>query len=69
LKYSNVNSKVKTTEGGVEVTSLTCSTLRVERLVGALGWGLGRMINELIIHTNLHSPNNKLINAWLVTRS
>jgi hypothetical protein len=37
LKYSNVNPKVKTTEGGVEVTSLTCSTSRVEGLVGALG--------------------------------
>jgi hypothetical protein len=23
------------------------------------------MSNELIIHTNLHKPNNKLVNAWL----
>jgi hypothetical protein len=63
LKYSNLNSKVKTTEGGVEVTSLTCSVSRVEGLARALGWGLGRMISESIIHTDLIKPNKKFVNA------
>jgi hypothetical protein len=28
-------------------------------------WGLGWMTSGSNIHTNLHKPNNKLVNAWL----
>jgi hypothetical protein len=41
------------------------TTLRVEGCVGAPKWGLGRVISESIIHTNLHKPNNKLVSVWL----
>jgi hypothetical protein len=59
---SIMNPKVKTTKGeGVGVCSLAHNTLREEGHVGAPGWGLGRRINESIIHTNLHKPNNKLV--------
>jgi hypothetical protein len=30
---------------------------------GALGWGLGRVTNESIIHIDLHKPNNKSVSA------
>jgi hypothetical protein len=63
LKNSNVNPKVKTKKKGVGVCSLACSTSKVERCVGALGWGLGQVTSRSIIHTNLHKPNNKLVNA------
>jgi hypothetical protein len=39
------------------------NTLRVEGRVGAPGWGLGRMTSKLIIHMDLHKPNNKLVSA------
>jgi len=29
----------------------------------AHGWGLRSMTNELIIHTDLHKPNNMLVNV------
>jgi len=35
----------------------------VEGHVGALGWGLGRVINNSIIHMDLHKLNNKLVSA------
>ncbi len=64
LTYSNANPKVKTMEEeGIGVHSLACSTLVVNGHVRALGWGLGWMINGSIIHTDLHKPNNKLVNA------
>jgi hypothetical protein len=47
------------------VHSLTYNTLSVKRCVGAPGWGLGRVTSASIIHTNLHSSNNKLVSAWL----
>ncbi len=68
LKDSNVSPKVETTkEKGIRVHSLTRNTSKVERRVGALGWGrgLGRVISESITHMNLHKPNNKLVSAWL----
>jgi hypothetical protein len=44
---------MKTMEGeGVGACSLACNTLGVEGLVGALGWGLRRLINNSITHTN-----------------
>jgi hypothetical protein len=56
--------KVMTTEGeGLRVHSLVCSTLGVEGHVGAPGWGLGRFTRKLITYTDLHKPNNKLVNA------
>jgi hypothetical protein len=64
LDRFNYKSKVKNIEGqGVRVHSLACSTLKVEGHVGVLGWGLGWMTSESIIHMNLHKPNNKLLNA------
>jgi hypothetical protein len=47
------------------IRSLVCRTSGEERCVGAFGWGLWRVISESIIHTNLHKPNNKLVNVWL----
>jgi len=66
LKDSNVSLNMKTTEEkGVGVHFLACITLGVERHVGVPGWGLGQMTSEIIIHTNMHKPNNKLVNVWL----
>jgi hypothetical protein len=66
LKDSNVNPKVETTkEEGVGVHSLTCSFSRLQRCDRAPRWGLGHVISGSIIHTYLHSPNKKLVNAWL----
>jgi hypothetical protein len=63
---STTSPKVKTMEGkGIGVCSLVHSISKVERCVGALGWGLGRTINESIIHMDLHKPNNKLIIVYL----
>jgi len=61
---SIANPKVKTAEGeGVEKCSLVCSTSRIEGHVGTLGWGLGRLISKSITHTDMHKPNNKLVNT------
>jgi hypothetical protein len=63
LKYSNTNSKVKVIEEGVGVRSLARSTSRVNEHARASGWGIGRMTSGSTINTNLHQPNNKLVNA------
>ncbi len=64
LMDSTASPNVKTSEGeGVGVHSLACSILGVEGCVGASGWGLGRLISNSITHTDMHKPNNKLINA------
>jgi len=39
------------------------STLGVEGRAEALGWGLGQMKRNSIIHTDLHKPHIKLVNA------
>ncbi len=66
LKDSNASPKMKTMEeGGVGVRSLVCSISGVKGCVGTSGWGLGQVENGAIIHTNLHKPNNKLVNVWL----
>jgi len=44
LKDSNASMKMNTMEG-VGVRSLACNILGVERHVGALRWGLGRVIS------------------------
>ncbi len=66
LKDSNASPQVETTEKEiVRVCTLTYNISGVEGRAEALGWGLGRMTSGSIIHTNLHKPNNKLVNAWL----
>jgi hypothetical protein len=50
---------------GIGVCSLIYNTSRVEGRVGASGWGLGQVTSELIIHMDLHKPNNKLVSVWL----
>ncbi len=56
---------MKTLKWGVRVCSLVRNTLGVKGRVGVPGWGLRWVINESIIHINLHKPNNKLVNVWL----
>jgi hypothetical protein len=64
LKDSNVSPKVKIMEKEiVRVQFLARSTLGVKGMSEALGWGLGRMISESIIHIDLHKPNNNFVNA------
>jgi hypothetical protein len=54
---------VKTLEGGVVVHSLARGTLRVKGRARTSGWGLGRLTNNSITHTDMHKPNNKLDNV------
>jgi hypothetical protein len=59
-----ISPEVKTIKGErVGVRSLVRNTFGVEGHVGALGWGLGRLTSNSIIHTDLHKPNNKLVSA------
>jgi hypothetical protein len=61
---ATTNPKVKKMKGkGVGARSLTRSILGVEGRAATPGWGLGRVTSKSIIHTNLHKPNNKLVNA------
>ncbi len=50
-------------EKKVGIRSLTCNTSGVEGHAKAPRWGLGKMTSTSIIHTNLHKPNNKLVNG------
>jgi len=45
--------------------SLVRNTSRVERRAGTLGWQLRKLTRKSITHTNLHKPNNKLVNVKL----
>jgi hypothetical protein len=66
LKDSNTSPKVKIMkEEGIGARSLVRNILGVEGHAGVPRWGLGQMTSMSIIHTNLHKPNNKLINVWL----
>ncbi len=56
---------MKTTEKIIRIRFLIRNIWKVKGRARALGWELKRMTSELIIHTNLHNPNNKLVNAWL----
>jgi hypothetical protein len=59
-----VNPNAKTTKGeGVGVRSLARIILGVKGCDGAPRWGIGKLTSKLITHTDLHKPNNKLINA------
>jgi hypothetical protein len=61
---SIVSPKVKTMEGeGVEAHSLACSTSKVEGHAGTLRWGLKKLTNKSITHTDMHKLNNKLISV------
>jgi hypothetical protein len=62
LMDSIVNPKVKTMEvEGVGAHSLFRNILGVEWHARAPRLGLRRLTNNLITHTNLHKPNNKLV--------
>jgi hypothetical protein len=63
LMHSTRNLKVKIAQKGIGVRSLVRNTSGVKGRVGALGWGLGRLTSNLIIHMDLHEPNNKLVSA------
>jgi hypothetical protein len=55
---------MKTLKGqGVGTRFLACNILGVEGHAEALGWGLKKVTSKLIIHTNLHNLNNKLVSA------
>ncbi len=61
---SIVNPKVKTTKGErVGARFLARNILEVEGCVRAPRWRLGRLTSNSITHTDLHKPNNKLVNA------
>jgi hypothetical protein len=61
---STMNPNGKTKKGErVGERFLACNISGVEGCAGAPGWGLGRVINGLIIHIDLYKPNNKLVNA------
>ncbi len=60
---STLSPMVKTLEGGVVVHSLARGTLRVKGRARTSGWGLGRLTNNSITHTDMHKPNNKLDNV------
>ncbi len=63
---STASPKVKTLKKeAVGVPSLARNISRVERHVGAPRWGSKRLTSNLITHTNLHKPNNKLVSVWL----
>jgi hypothetical protein len=53
---------MKTLEG-VGVHYFVHNTLQVEGCAEILGWGLGRMTSESIIHIDLHKPKFKLVYA------
>jgi len=58
------NPKMKTTKGkGVGACFLARNISGLEGCVEVSRWGLRRLINNLITHTNLHKPNNKLLSG------
>jgi hypothetical protein len=63
LMDSTGSLKVKITHKKVGVRPLARNTSRVKGCVGAPGWGIGRLTSNLIIHMDLHEPNNKLVSA------
>ncbi len=61
---STTSPKVKTVERErIRAHSLVRSTSRVERRARAPGWGQGKLTSKSITHTDLHKPNNMLVNA------
>jgi hypothetical protein len=49
----------------VGVHSLTHNISKVEGHAEVPRWVFGRVISKSIIHTDLHKPNNKLVNVRL----
>ncbi len=47
------------------ICSLACNILGEEGCDEAPGWRLGGVTSGSTIHTDLHKPNNKLVNALL----
>jgi hypothetical protein len=60
---SIANPNMKIMEEGVGAHSLVCRTSGVKRCAKAPKSGLGRLTSKLIIHTNIHKPNNKLFSV------
>jgi len=59
-----MSPKVKTVEGErIGVRFFISNTLGVKGCFGALGWGLGILTSNSIIHTYLHKPNNKSVSV------
>ncbi len=59
-----MSPKMKTTEGKiVGVRSLARNISGVKGHAKAARWGLGRLTSKSITHTDLHKPNNKLVNV------
>jgi hypothetical protein len=54
---------MKIMEEGVGVCSLVHNILKGKRGVLKLRDGLKQMTSKLIIHIDLHKPNNKLVSA------
>ncbi len=63
LMDSTGSLKVIISQKKVGVCSLVRNTSGVKGCVKAPRWGLGRLISNLIIHMDLHEPNNKLVSA------
>jgi hypothetical protein len=64
---STVNPKVKTMEekklGHTPWLATFWGYKGMLMRARALRWGLGRLTSDSIVHTDLHKPNNKLVNA------
>jgi len=61
---STTSPNVKTAKGeGVGVHSLIRNISRIERRAEVPRWGLRILTSKSIIQTNMHKPNNKLVNA------
>jgi hypothetical protein len=60
---STANPKVTTKGKGVGAHFLVRSTSGVERHAGLPGWVLRRLTSNSITYTDLHKPNNKLVNV------
>ncbi len=58
-EFESENNK----EEGVGVRSLARNISSAEGCARAPGWGLRWVTSESIIHTNMHKPNNNLVNA------
>ncbi len=64
LMDSTVSPNVTIMEGeGVGARSLAWSTSGVKGCARAPGWGLRWLTSKSITYTNLHKPNNKLVNV------
>jgi hypothetical protein len=61
---STVSPNMKIMEGeGVGACSLAHSTSGVKGHVRVMGWGLGRLTSNSIIHMDLHKPKNEFVSA------